>query len=205
VDRRGFFQHALRKTGETVVNQVDRQARRQAVHWIRPPYALDELEFLLACTRCGACVDACEYKVVFPLPARLGARVAGTPALDLLNKGCHQCADWPCVTACEAGALGIPETDGAEGLPAPHMAVASIDVDTCLPWNGPECGACASSCTVSGAMVWEGERPRIEPSLCTGCARCREACIVEPKAIRVKSLNHDGATMEVPTQSSQEV
>ena len=199
MDRRGFFQHALRKTGETVVNQVDRHAKRQAVHWIRPPYALDELEFLLACTRCGDCVDACGYGLVFLLPPRLGAQVAGTPALDLLNKGCHQCTDWPCVSACETGALGIPEVAGDEGQPAPRMAAVAIDTDTCLPWNGPECGACAYSCTVSGALIWEGERPRIEASLCTGCALCREACIVEPRAVRVESLYHDGAAMEVFT------
>jgi ferredoxin-type protein NapG len=58
-----------------------------------PPYAQDELAFLLACTRCGACVTACPHGVIFPLAPRLGITVAGTPALDLLHKGCHLCED----------------------------------------------------------------------------------------------------------------
>jgi len=160
---------------------------RRAARWIRPPFALDELEFLLACTRCGACIDACPHQVIFPLSARLGARVAGTPALDLLNKGCHLCAAWPCVAACDPGALKRPEAAPAE--PAlPRVAVAKVDTNTCLPYLGPECGACAESCPVPGALCWEQSRPRIDPGKCVGCGLCREACILEQKAIHVASL-----------------
>lgn len=189
MDRRGFFRKALRKTGETVVQHADAQARRRAAHWIRPPFALDELEFLLACTRCSDCFEACTYQVVFPLPARLGAQVAGTPAMDLLNRSCHLCEDWPCVSACEHHALKLPETSDNDPPSLPSMALAWIDTDRCLPYSGPECGACASSCPVPGALEWEMEKPRINQMACTGCALCREACIVEPKAISVKSMN----------------
>ncbi len=187
IERRNFFRKALQKTGESIVNHADAQARRRAEHWIRPPYALDELEFLLACTRCSDCFEACSYQVIFPLSARLGAQVVGTPALDLLNKSCHLCTDWPCVSACEHEALKLP--DGADDmpLPLPVMALAWIDTDVCLPYNGPECGACANSCPVPGALQWDREKPWINPSLCTGCAQCREACIVESRAIGVKS------------------
>ncbi|MDH3527479.1 MAG: hypothetical protein OEN52_08940 [Gammaproteobacteria bacterium] len=56
MDRRQFFRRALRKTGETLVNQAESQLNSRAAHWIRPPFALDELEFLLACTRCNVCI-----------------------------------------------------------------------------------------------------------------------------------------------------
>ena len=72
MNRRNFFLKSLRKTGEAVVKKVDAHATDRASHWIRPPYAIDELEFLLACNRCGECISACTYKVVFPLSARLG-------------------------------------------------------------------------------------------------------------------------------------
>lgn len=190
MDRRAFFRKALRKTGESVVNHADASARLHAARWIRPPFALDELEFLLACTRCSDCFDACAYQVIFPLPAKLGAQVLGTPAMDLLNKSCHMCTDWPCVTACDADALRLPKVDEDKPPSLPRMAVTWIDTDTCLPYSGPECGACASSCPVPGALQWELEKPRINQLVCTGCALCREACIVEPKAIGVKSVNN---------------
>lgn len=190
MDRRAFFRHALRKSGEQVVRQADARVTRRATHWIRPPYALDELEFLLACTRCGDCVAACPHQVIFSLPVRLGAQVAGTPALDLINKGCQLCDDWPCVTACEAAALAMPEA-AEEGSPRlPMLARASIDSTACLPYSGPECGACADSCPVPGALIWQQQKPHIDPGHCVGCARCREACIVEPRAIRVTSRYH---------------
>ncbi len=193
MDRRGFFRQALRRGGETVIRHVDGKVARQASRWIRPPYAIDELEFLLACTRCNACIEACPHQVVFPLAARLGVQVAGTPALDLLTRGCHLCADWPCVEACETGALKRPALAEGEPLPLPRLAQARLNPRTCLPYNGPECGACRDTCPVPGALVWERERPRIEAEACTGCGLCREACIVEPKAIRIES-RHRPAT-----------
>jgi len=186
--RRAFFRQVAHKTGETLVQEVDRQVARRAAHWIRPPYALDELEFLLACTRCNACIEACPHQTIFPLAARLGVKFAGTPALDLVNKSCHLCEDWPCVSVCEPGALRLPELEEDELPPAPKLARAEIDTERCLPWQGPECGACAASCPQPGALNWDRCRPVIDAAQCIGCGLCREACIVEPRAIRVSSL-----------------
>ena len=189
MDRREFFKTGFKKVSKTLVKAADEHVKQKALHWIRPPYALPELEFLLACTRCDKCIEACPYHVIFPLPARRGVRVAGTPAMDLLNRACHLCEDWPCVKACEPKALLQPEAGENEMVPLPHLAMAEIDKKTCLPYHGPECGACAGSCPVPGALAWEGEKPRINAETCTGCGLCREACIVEPKAVRIKSIS----------------
>jgi len=188
LDRRGFFRQALRKTGRSVVEHVETRARERAAHWIRPPFALDELEFLLACTRCGDCVTACPHQVIFPLPARLGAQVVGTPAMDLLHKSCHLCGEWPCVGACEPGALNLPEQRDDGSVPPPRLALAWIDTAACLPYSGPECGACAGSCPV-GALEWRREKPRVNPQVCTGCMLCRDACILKPPAIGIKTMH----------------
>ncbi|MCP4698728.1 MAG: hypothetical protein GY862_18035 [Gammaproteobacteria bacterium] len=192
MDRREFFQRGFRKVSKAVVKGADALAVRRAARWVRPPHALDELEFLLACTRCGECTAACPHQVIFSLPARLGAQAAGTPALDLLHKGCHLCEDWPCVAACEPGALKRTETEDTEQepklpAPLPRIAVAQIDSRSCLPYTGPECGACRNTCPVPGAMRWEQEKPVIVPEHCIGCALCREACILEEKAVSIVS------------------
>jgi ferredoxin-type protein NapG len=187
-DRRAFLRSGTRKVAEGVVDQVSKHVRDRTKHWIRPPYALDELEFLAACTRCGECIDACPYDVIFLLSSRLGAMVINTPALDLVNKGCHLCADWPCVTACKPGALKTPLKNSDETVPLPKLAEANIDPRACLPYLGPECGACASSCPVAGALAWHAGKPIIDSTQCTGCGLCREACIVDPRAINISSL-----------------
>ncbi len=188
MERREFFKNSIRQVAKKTVEHVDEVVQQRARHWIRPPYALPELEFLLACTRCDDCVSSCPYQVIFKLPAARGAQVASTPALDLLNKACHMCEDWPCVRACESGALHMPRLEEDEQAQLPFMAKALINTETCLPYHGPECGACASACPLENAMSWQMEKPTINPEVCTGCALCREACILEDKAVNIHSL-----------------
>lgn len=89
------------KATEVVVKSAEQGVAARAKHWIRPPFAINELEFLLACTRCVACVAACP---------------------------------------------------------------------------------------VDGALSLEQEKPVIDQEICLGCALCREACIVEEKAIQITSV-----------------
>jgi ferredoxin-type protein NapG len=186
VKRREFLGLGARKVTRLASRLAVGPATARPGNWLRPPFARDEPRFLLACTRCSVCLDACEFDVLFELSARLGRQVAGTPAMDLLKRGCRMCSDWPCVAACEPGALSRP--DGATA-PAAPLARLSIDTHTCLPYAGPECGACADACPVPGALNWpDGIRPTIDAARCTGCALCREACIVDPKAITVEAV-----------------
>jgi len=190
--RRLFLRSGMQKMAEATVDAAALQLGTSPKNWFRPPFALEEWQFLELCTRCDQCLAACPHEVLFPLPARLGRRVERTPAMNLLHKGCHLCADWPCVDACETGALALPppsatapEGEAAEPPPPPRLALAGIDTAACLPYLGPECGACADACPLPGALRWHGPRPSIEPERCVGCALCREACIVEPKAVRL--------------------
>ena len=211
LSRRQFFKRGVDKATTAGVDLIEQWAEARARRWIRPPFAQPELDFLLACTRCDACIEACPHQVIFPLPFSCGAEVASTPALDLQNRGCHLCTDWPCVQACEVGALAFPKETAAElkvesvdkvepdtypgSEPASKswdafpskLATVKLDTTLCLPYNGPECGACKGSCPVPGALLWQGEKPFIDGDVCVGCALCREACIVEPKAFKVST------------------
>ena len=189
--RREFFKAGMRRAASAVADAVEEGVEQRAASWIRPPFAGRELDFLLRCTRCDDCVAACPHKVIFKLPSKLGIQVAGTPALDLANRGCHLCTDWPCVAACEANALQLPESDEAASAPPPKLAVARIDESTCLPYAGPECGACAHACPVPGALTWQGPKPQIDQAICPGCALCREACITEPKSVLITTVRRD--------------
>lgn len=194
--RREFFKAGAGKAARAVVGVLDEKAERRAESWIRPPFARKELDFLLTCTRCDDCIEACPHQVIFKLPAKLGVQVVGTPVLDLANKGCHLCADWPCVAACEADALRLPdaveETEEAAAdeaaIEVPKLATARIDTASCLPYSGPECGACAHVCPLPGALTWQGPKPVIDQEICNGCALCREACITEPKSVLIATI-----------------
>ncbi len=193
--RRNFFRRAAGKAAKHVVEEADARIEARAARWIRPPWAKPELEFVLACSRCGDCIEACPHKVIFPLPASYGVDVATTPVLDVLSGGCHLCEDWPCVSACEPNALFFPQEEtepdeDSEPLPRrfPKMAHAEVNSADCLPYQGPECGACEGSCPVPGALVWEDTRPKIDMIFCVGCGLCRAACIADPSAVLMSSL-----------------
>lgn len=190
IGRRAAFGLAFRKLAGAVadVRMAATAVTAPPPAWSRPPYALDEAHFLLACDRCDACIAACGPGVLAHLPRSAGTIAHGTPALKPATAPCLMCDGWPCAAACDRGALVLPQPD-EEGAatPLPHMATARIDTSACLPHAGPECGACASSCPLPGALIWIGTRPEIGGD-CTGCGLCRQACITDPKAIVIGPL-----------------
>ena len=197
MDRRNFFRLGIHKAAKAAVGVAEARIMQQASRYIRPPFAVDEIDFLTKCTRCHDCIEACPHQTIFSLSARLGIEIVSTPALDLINGACHLCQDWPCVAACEPEALKFPEKETSEDeiedeqfAPAPRLAVVHINPDVCLPYMGPECGVCGSVCPVPGAIMWNLSKPQINMDICTGCALCRQSCITEPKAVTISSIKH---------------
>jgi len=190
LDRRDFFRLGIKKAAKTAVDLAQTRVVQRAKRYIRPPFALAELDFIIKCTRCTACIEACPQDIIFPLSTRLGVEVMSTPALDLLAGACLLCEDWPCVRACEVKALQLPEpsADEKEPITAPRLGLAVIDPAHCLPFSGPECGACGAACPIKGAIEWEMTKPKINEELCCGCAQCHAACITDPKAILMRSV-----------------
>jgi len=142
---------------------------------VRPPGAVPEAEFVERCDGCGACFDACPYGVIVPLDGRHGG-VRGTPTLRGRDGPCRMCEDFPCVTACDRGALtaGAPTTIG----------VAQIRQFDCLAHAGSFCSTCVERCPAD-AIVTELGKPRIVDSACTGCGTCQHVCPAPRNAILI--------------------
>ena len=187
-DRRRVIRETVNKARNNASKTLSYEGEGRSRYWIRPPYALPEAEFLAACRRCDACIEACPHGVIFRLSGTVGAQAALTPALDLMNHGCHLCADWPCVKSCETGALQRPEEKG-QVIAFPLLARAWIDQVICLSYKDESCGVCSEVCpVVAGAESLRLAKPVIDQSICVGCGLCREACVSEPKAIHIRSL-----------------
>lgn len=59
--------------------------------------------FLSKCTACSDCIYACPYSVLFPVPDDKTGKYF--PHMDVNLNACMLCKDYPCISACETGAL----------------------------------------------------------------------------------------------------
>lgn len=142
------------------------QTGKQANIIIRPPWSVSEVDFIAGCTRCHACVSACETGVLI-------AGSGGFPEIDFQRAECSFCQ--ACVQACEAAIFTSVEQTA-------WQIKASIS-DRCLPYNQVECRSCQDSCETRAIKF----RPRLsgiaQPELalpaCTGCGACVPGCPVQ--------------------------
>jgi ferredoxin-type protein NapG len=177
LDRRGFFTHGWRRAMQEAVGAFS-ERMAPAAH-VRPPGALPEPAFIAACTRCGACGEACPVHAIITLPSSAGL-AAGTPTLNLDSKACIMCETMPCATACPTPALEVPSW----GWRDVKMAEVRIETHTCITWRDVECGICVRVCPVGEDALKLDERGHpVIRAACTGCGQCIAACVTTPSSI----------------------
>jgi ferredoxin-type protein NapG len=156
----------------------------------RPPGALpDAVDFDRSCTRCGDCVIACPYGVIFTLGGASG------PLIDPNSVACQLCADYPCIAACDEGAL-LPLPSNS----VPKFGQARLNSGACrnepaqrkkISGRKKYCQECKKACPVPGAVVYDGKKLPVFADHCSGCGICISACPAEPVAIRVEIGSDD--------------
>ena len=165
----------------------DAGSRSDGSFLLRPPGALDEVEFLASCIRCGQCVEACppEYDTLRLVSDRAGLSF-GSPFVDSRNTPCHLCANHEtlrCIEACPTAALA-PVADTA----SVRMGTAVIDETRCLAYNRVICRACWHACPFpDDAIRFDSMlRPVVVEEACVGCGLCDHACPTEVSSIPIR-------------------
>lgn len=180
VGRRGFFRETVGRLADEVVRRTERRVVQ--ARYVRPPGAVEEVAFLAACTRCGACIDVCPPNAITTAPPNAGF-AAGTPVIDAVRQPCTVCPDIPCAAACPTEALIMPERkwDGYS------MAVLELEPERCIAFHGVPCGVCARACPIGEeALALDAEgRPVIKIEGCVGCGVCVRACVTTPPSLRL--------------------
>lgn len=202
-ERGDFFKSLGTLFAGFVANRIEEAVTGLGPKLLRPPGALDELEFLTKCTRCDKCMRACPENAISVAPASAGLALK-TPFIDPRSVPCFLCTALPCVTACEDEALVWPRfkrADGelVEGPKATRMGTARIKQSQCLTWDTMDrearaCRTCVDRCpypeeALRITVPAEGEafgHPEVIPEVCTGCGICVFACPAEPAAIVVE-------------------
>ncbi len=140
--------------------------------FVRPPGSHPDPEvFLNLCNSCGDCIVACAYNSIFRIQEIEG------PVMNTNEKPCYLCKDYPCIDACETGALKKLE----EGT-VPYFGYASIKEEKCLNFNllrtkkrKLNCNQCYEVCPIEEAIEIKNKIPQILDN-CIGCGLCKEVC-----------------------------
>jgi len=145
---------------------------------LRPPWVLDEADFLARCTRCDDCAAACRASLI-----RRGS--GGYPEVAFDSGPCTFCGD--CAAACKAGAFR--EVRGASLGAFAHRPVVG---DRCLAANGVVCRACGDQCAARAIRfrlaVGGRSYPMIDVARCNGCGGCVAVCPVQAVAMRASEM-----------------
>ncbi len=195
VDRRSFFRDGLRellKPLASAAEPIERALREfdaldstprpsspiQPKHWLRPPGALPEADFLSTCSRCGICVSVCPAHCI-KLDTS-GPRGAGAPYIVPSEMACVICDGLHCMQNCPTNALVF--TPPAEI----DMGVAVWHEHLCVRSRGENCTICVDQCPMgSAALVLEEGRVKVIEEGCSGCGVCEQQCPTTPKSITV--------------------
>ena len=185
VNRRDLFRRSFTEFGSFMREKVDEKIAESMPPPIifRPPGALDEPQFLDACTKCNECSEACPYGCIYPLYDH-NPKIDQTPTITPDLEPCRMCEDFPCIKVCEPKALVMPE----KGV-KPKIGLAQILIDGCFTWNGEECDSCHDSCPEKAIIFDSEKRARVKNSICTGCGECAVACPVGEYALRIVPLD----------------
>ena len=138
---------------------------------IRPPWVREGVEFTDVCTRCSACITACETKIIYKGDG-------GFPEVSFKDNECTFCTQ--CATVCpEEELFDLSQT------PWQHQAVIQ---ENCLTFQGIWCQSCKDACEPRAIgftlSVGQAPMPKIDTSLCTGCGACVAPC--PSQAISIK-------------------
>jgi ferredoxin-type protein NapG len=197
IDRRKFFRDALAELLKPVVQAAQPIERALAEfesisrtlgetpsggtsprHWIRPPGAKDEAEFLSTCSRCGMCVSVCPAHAI--KIDTTGKRGDGRPFIAPTEMACVLCDGLHCMQNCPSGALSFVPLNEID------IGTAEWHTDYCVRRLGEDCTTCVEVCPIgSAAIVLESGQIKVIAEGCTGCGVCEQQCPATPTAIRV--------------------
>jgi len=145
---------------------------------LRLPWVISASDFEMQCTKCQACVAACETEIIV-------LDEQGYPKVEFSKGECTFCQK--CIQSCPEPLFSIPKKpispDRLHHYPPPWLIELNIS-EQCLAKNNIYCQSCRDECEVNAikfAYVFSGKvnpipRPAIYLTDCNQCGACISSC-----------------------------
>ncbi|MFQ5862762.1 MAG: 4Fe-4S dicluster domain-containing protein [Candidatus Brocadiales bacterium] len=183
VQRREFFRETLIQAADALREIAKETAVGSSRRYLRPPGAVEELEFVSLCTRCDECIKVCPHYAIRGANTDSGLAL-GSPIIDPKEQPCMLCEDFPCIKACKEGALVMPER--REDV---RMGVAVVDEKACISGDIQFCQSCVIACPFPDEAIYMKDgKPVVSKERCTGCGICEQACMTVNSACAMKII-----------------
>lgn len=194
-----------------VAGSIARSAGRR-LHWVRPPGAMREDLFRLACSQCGVCVKACPANAIQLDPT--GQRGDGLPFIIPSEAPCVVCDGLHCMHECPSGALSVlamadirmgiaiwnedlctrTRVGTASRSDSPMISTPEVDAPRSdsagAPVQDDACTLCVEVCPVgSAAIEVRGLAIQVHEAGCIGCGLCESSCPTHPRAVVIQPIS----------------
>jgi len=130
---------------------------------VRPPWAIQEHDFIETCNRCGECVKQCPVNII-------QLADGGFPEMNFSKSGCDFCE--VCAAVCLPGAIKQTQAE-------PFNTVAVIN-DECFTERGVICRSCGEVCEIQAIrfqlVVGGTTHVIMNTNACNGCGECVSIC-----------------------------
>ncbi len=181
ISRKDFIKNAFRLFRDEIKGTESKPVSKGDAY-IYPP-GIESVEvFLNTCKQSYHCVSACPHTALQVYRENINDKRYGYPVIKPRQSACYYCDDFPCITACESGALKISYKQRKLGL-------AIIDQNLCFAFNGTFCQACIVNCPWSGKAIYadNNNHPVIVEEYCTGCGLCVQSCPSQESTIFIQA------------------
>ncbi|MDI6781505.1 MAG: 4Fe-4S binding protein [bacterium] len=185
VTRRGIiFAMGAGLISSSVMRVIPSTQDSHLIRPIRPPGALPEDRFKIACIRCGACTKVCISHGLVPDFFGSGLIGLGSPRLMPRIGACEDYCNL-CGQVCPSGAIQRLDEDEKRKW---KIGTAVIDTKRCLAYtqDGKLCLICDEQCLYNAISIDRQKRPVVDKKKCIGCGVCENKCPIQGNAaIRV--------------------
>jgi len=179
ISRKDFLKGAFRFFKEEMSAKEDKNSLR-GDKFIYPPGIESLNRYLDKCKQSYNCISVCPHEALMVYRDDENDSKFGYPVIDPRKSACYLCDNYPCIKACDSGALNPDFKNRKLGL-------AIIDETRCFAYNGTFCQACIFNCPLSGEAIYadRNNRPIVNEALCSGCGICTQSCPMEEAAIEI--------------------